>query len=225
MRGYVNIGYAGFAGVLSGMNENGISVGQIGATSKDETMEGVPMPFLLKRVLEESSSIEEAIEIFKRSDRTRGYNYVIADAKNKRAVVIETTQNHIAVFSDNDPNEKDIPYSLSLDDAVFRGDPALDPAIRDLQLASKGDPKKPGLEMPAGSAYEIRYLKHGNLVKDNFGKIDLEIAKDMARQIAPGSNIQSVIYAFPEFYVANASGDKKAAESEYVKFKIEGHKP
>lgn len=36
----VNIGYYGFIGVLSGLNEHGISVGQIGATSSDETMKG-----------------------------------------------------------------------------------------------------------------------------------------------------------------------------------------
>lgn len=215
---YVNIGYYGFAGVLSGMNESGISVGQIGAASADETMKGVPMPFLLKRVLEESDSVEDAVTIFKRSDRTRGYNYVIADARRKEAVVLETTRHHIALFRDNDPAESSIPYALRVENAVFRGDPALDPAIRDLQLASKGDPKKTGLEMPAGSAYEIRYRKHGELVQKNYGRIDPEMAKSMAREIAPGSNIQSVIYAFPDFWVANAKDDLKAAETEYVRF-------
>ncbi|HXV28037.1 MAG TPA: neutral/alkaline non-lysosomal ceramidase N-terminal domain-containing protein, partial [bacterium] len=102
---YVNIGYYGFTGVLTGINDRGISVGQIGATSKDETMKGVPMPFLLKRVLEEASSVEEAAEIYERSDRTRGYNYIIADAGNNRALAVESTWHELEFFRDRDPDE------------------------------------------------------------------------------------------------------------------------
>ncbi len=218
---YVNIGYYGFAGVLSGMNEKGISIGQIGAVSADETMRGVPMPFLIKRILEEAGSVEEAAEILRKADRTRGYNYVIADAVRKEAAAIETTHNHIAVFHDSDEASSSVPYVYPVKNAVFRGDPALDPAVRDLQWASKGNPEKAGAEMPAGSAYEIRYLKHGQLVKEHYGEITPEIAMQIAREIAPGSNIQSVIYAFPEFWAANAEGDKRAADSEYKKFNFE----
>lgn len=220
-KAYANIGYEGFAGVLSGINEEGISVGQIGATSSDETMEGTPMPFLLKRVLETSSNLEEAVSVFEIYPRTRGYNYVLADAQAKSAVALEATQHHLAIFQDEDPREKEVPYAMILENALFRGDPALDPKIRDLQLASKGNPKKPGLEMPAGSAYEIRYKKQGELAESHYGKITPEIAQQMAREIAPGSNIQSVIYAYPDFWVANSEGDQKAAESTYVRFNVE----
>ncbi|MBI3316701.1 MAG: neutral/alkaline non-lysosomal ceramidase N-terminal domain-containing protein [Candidatus Omnitrophica bacterium] len=217
-KAYVNIGYYGFSGVLSGINEKGISVGQIGATSADETMSGVPMPFALKRILETAGDIEEGLQLLKNIDRTRGYHYVIADALRKKAISIETTKNHLAWFSDSDEREKMAPYALVLENAVFRGDTALDPGIRDLQWASKGNPKKKGLEIPAGSAYEIRYLKQGRLVEDHYGKLNPEIAKTIAREIAPSSNIQSVIYAFPDFWVANAEGNQKAAESRYIKF-------
>ena len=215
---YANIGYEGFVGVFSGINEKGISVGQVGATSSDETMKGTPMPFLLKRVLETSSSLEEAQTVFENYPRTRGYHYVIADAQKKNALVLETTWHHLAIFTDEDPREKEAPYALILENALFRGDPAIDPEIRNLQLASKGNPKKPGLEMPAGSAYEIRYKKQGELAQSYYGKITPETAQQIAREIAPGSNLQSVIYAYPDFWVANAEGDKKAAESGYIKF-------
>ncbi len=215
---YVNIGYYGFTGVLSGVNEKGISVGQIGATSKDETMKGVPMPFLLKRVLSEASGLEDAVKIFERSDRTRGYNYVIADATAKRAVAIESTWHHLEIFRDQDPDELEVSYAFPIENAVFRGDPAINPSIRNLQWASKGNPKKPGLETPAGSAYEIRYKKQGALVKESFGKITPETAKTIAREIAPKSNIQSVIYTFPDFWVANATEDTPAAQTEYIYF-------
>lgn len=223
-KSYVNIGYTGFTGVLSGMNEKGISVGQIGSTSAEESLAGVPMPFLLKRILEESGSLEEAAAVFKRSDLTRGYNYVIADALSRQAMAVEATHRRLAFFRDKDPAESGIPYAVPLENAVVRADTAMDPAIRNLQWASKGNPEKAGLEPPAGSAYEIRYKKQTALVQQFYGKITPETAKQMARELAPGSNIQSVVYAFPEFWVANAEGDKKAAESEYIGFKYPAEK-
>jgi neutral ceramidase len=220
-KSYANIGYAGFGGVLSGMNDRGISVGQIGAKSSDESMKGVPMPFLLKRVLSESDSLEDAEAFFKRNPLTRGYNYVIADAVRKEALVVEATHTRLSVFRDKDPKEANVPYALCVENALFRGDPALDPDIRDVQTASKGNPKKAGLEPPGGSAYEIRYRKHGELVQQNYGKINSEKAMEIANELAPGSNIQSVIYAYPEFWVANAKGDLKATESGYVRMNLE----
>lgn len=220
-KAYANIGYYGFAGVLSGLNEKGISVGQIGATSSDETMEGTPMPFLLKRVLENAANLEDAINVFQIYPRTRGYNYVITDAIAKNAVVLEATQHHLAIFEDEDPREKEIPYSLVMENALFRGDPALDPQIRDLQIASKGNPKKAGLEMPGGSAYEIRYKKQGELAQTHYGKLTPERLQQIAAEIAPGSNIQSVIYAYPDFWVANAKSGKKATDSGYVRLNVE----
>ena len=215
---YVNIGYYGFLGVLSGLNEAGISVGQIGATSIDEARDGVPMPFLLKRILANTNSLEDVVKIFEESKLTQGFNYVIADASEKKAIAIEATHNHMAVFLDNDPKEHSVDYSLPVSNAVFRGDPAMDPTIRNLQLASHGDPKSPGLEPPEGKAYTIRYLKHGNLVKQYFGSIDAEIAKSIAREISPPSNIQSVVYAFPEFWVANSKGELRATDCQYHYF-------
>lgn len=47
-----------------------------------------------------------------------------------------------------------------------------------------------------------------------------EIAMKIAGQVAPGSNIQSVVYAFPEFYAANAKNDSKATQSGYIRFNL-----
>lgn len=218
---YVNIGYAGFSGTLSGLNENGISVGQIGAVSKEETLRGTPMPFLLKRILEQTHSLGDAEALFQRTSLTRGYNYLISDAEEKNAIVIEATARRYAVFHDQDAREKSVSYAIPIENALFRGDPALDPEIRDLQIASKGKPDKPGLEMPGGSAYEIRYKKQGELIRQHYGKITPEIAKQMAKEIAPGSNLQSVIYAFPDVWIANAEGDARAVDTEYKHLNFE----
>ncbi len=201
---FVSIGYIGYIGVLSGMNIEGISVAQIGAKTVDKTLRGIPMPFLLRRVLEEADDLEEAIKIVREAPRTVGHNYVFADAQAKEAVVLETTANLFAVFRDNDPKEKKVVYALPLEDIVFRADTAMDPEIRNRQLASGGDPRRPGLEMPFGSgAYEYRYRRQAELLKEYYGRIDEVIAKKIAREVAmPRSNLQMAIYSFPEFWVA-----------------------
>ncbi len=218
---YANIGYYGFTGVLSGVNQQGISVGQVGSDSVDETFKGTPMPFLLKRILQNADSLETAEKIITLNPRTSGFNYMIADAKKKEAVAIETTANHFQVFRDNDPKEKAASYGMPIENALLRADAAMDQQVRDLQTCAKGNPKKPGLEFPAGSAYETRYKKQGELVIENYGKIDPEIARKIAQAIAPDSNIQSVVYQFPEFWVANATDELPASETEYHHFNFE----
>ena len=215
---YANLGYYGFIGVLSGINEEGISVGQIGATSRDEAADGIPMPFLLKRILTEATSLKDSISLFEQTKRTQGFNYIIADALDKKAVAIESTHNHLSIFYDNDPQERSVNYSFPIANAVFRGDPAMDPNIRNLQWASNGNPDKPGIEFPSGEAYSTRYLKHGMLIQKNRGQIDPQIAKSIAREISPASNIQSVVYAFPDFWVANAKNDLRATDCHYHHF-------
>lgn len=96
--GMVNIGYAGFIGVVSGMNRAGVSLGQIGAASRDWSLRGVPMPFLLRRVLEEATGLESAAELIRTAPRTVGHTYVIASGTEGRAIAIESTHNLCVIF-------------------------------------------------------------------------------------------------------------------------------
>ena len=218
---YANLGYYGFIGSLTGVNENGISVGQVGADSIDESLHGTPMPFLLKRILMRSDSLEDAIAIITKSKRTSSFNYVFGDALNKKAVGIETTQSLSQVFWDNDPLELNSGYGFPMKGVLMRADPAFDPNIRNLQTCSKGNPKKKGIEMPGGSAYETRYKKQSELVKAGYGNLDVERAKEIARAVAPDSNIQSAVIQFPDIWIANATDEKSAAQTDYHKFNFE----
>ncbi|MBI4430808.1 MAG: hypothetical protein HY587_03740 [Candidatus Omnitrophica bacterium] len=217
---FVHFGYAGFIGVLSGVNKNGLSVGQIGANTTDAALSGEPMPFLLRRVLEESDSIDDAVSIVKNAKRTNGYNYVFADALNKRAVALETTAAHFAEFMPNDAGEKESPYSFVMEDVLIRADLAFDAGVRTLQTASGGVPKAPGLEPPTGKAYEVRYKKQAQLAEKYYAKLNPEILLGIAKEIAPASNIQSVLFGYPDVWVANAVGNLRAVETDYTHFNI-----
>ncbi len=217
----IGIGWAGFIGVLSGLNDAQLSIGQIGAETADATYQGEPMVFLMRRVLEEAETLDEAIEIIRQARRTVGVNYLVADAKAKRAVAIETTRDRAQVFEANDPKEHGVPYARPMPHAVLRADPAMDPAIRARQLASHGDPRRPGLEDPVGSsAYDVRYLGQVAGLEAHRGRLDPARARAIMRAVAPGSNVQSVIFAWPELFVANAQGTERAADTTYHRLDV-----
>ncbi len=220
-RAFINVGWAGFIGVLTGINERGISIGQVGAESADVTDDGEPMVFLMRRVLEHAADLDHAADLIRTARRTVGVNYVIADAgvgrpgRAGRAIAIETTARHVRVFEADDPAESQVEYARPIADAVFRADTAMDPVIRERQMASMGDPTRPGLEPPGGSAYEVRYRGQAAGIEAQYGRMDAERAQALAQAIAPDSNVQSVIFAWPEIWIANAEGTIPAARTAY----------
>ena len=159
--------------------------------------------------------------MIQRAQRTVGVNYVAADAKARRAVAVETTLRHARVFTADDPAEHVVRYARPMIDAVFRADAAMDPVIRDRQLASDGDPARPGLEPPGGSAYDTRYLGQAAGLAAHYGALNPDSAQAIAKAIAPGSNVQSVIFAWPDVWVANAQGTTPAARTTYYRFDLE----
>jgi len=87
---FVSVGYAGFVGSVSGMNERGISLGEMGGRGEGD-WDGVPMATLMRRALEECRSLEEVMDLWRRSPRTCEYYYVFADGGSRRAVGVKAT--------------------------------------------------------------------------------------------------------------------------------------
>lgn len=217
-RAFVNAGWAGFIGVLTGVNEAQISIGEVGAETTEVRFDGLPMVFLMRRVLEESGDLSEATTLMQEARRTVGINYVIADAKVPAAVAVETTALQLRVFQADDPAEHQVAYARPVADAVFRADTAIDPGIRERQIASGGAPATPGLEPPTGSAYSKRYIGQAEGLSQT--PLDLDGAESLTKSIAPGSNVQSVLIAWPQLRVANADGTTPAARTTYHRFDL-----
>ena len=212
---FVNVGWAGMIGVLTGINDQQLSIGQVGAETVDATWRGLPMVFVMRKILERTATVDEAVGFLQEASRTVGVNYVIADAKASRAVAVETTHHRVSVFEANDDKERAVSYAKPMKDGVCRADTAIDPKIREWQLASKGDPKRPGLEPPGGSAYEKRYVGQVEGIQARYGHVDARDAREIAQAVAPDSNIQSVIFAWPQAWIANADGTTPAARTPY----------
>ena len=87
---FVNVGYAGFIGSVSGMNARAISLGEMGGRGEGK-WDGVPMATLMRRTLEECETLEEVKDLWRKSPRTCEYYYVFADGKTNQAVGVAAT--------------------------------------------------------------------------------------------------------------------------------------
>lgn len=91
---FANVGYAGFIGSVSGMNEQQISLGEMGGKGEGQ-WDGVPMATLMRRALEECDSLDEVKALWKDSPRTCEYFYVFADGETRSAVGVAATPQNV----------------------------------------------------------------------------------------------------------------------------------
>ncbi|MFM9115462.1 MAG: C45 family autoproteolytic acyltransferase/hydrolase [Planctomycetota bacterium] len=91
---FVTVGYGGFIGSVSGMNIQAISLGEMGGRGEGK-WDGVPMATLMRRALEECTTLDQVMDLWKKSPRTCEYYYVFADGKTKRAVGVAAVPEQI----------------------------------------------------------------------------------------------------------------------------------
>jgi hypothetical protein len=94
---WVNISYAGFTGSVTAMNDQHISIGEMGGRGEGN-WDGKPMAQLVREVMEKASTLDEAVEIMKRGPRTCEYFYVITDGKTHTAVGLAATPEQLEVL-------------------------------------------------------------------------------------------------------------------------------
>lgn len=97
---YVNVGWCGFVGMVTGMNERGICMSEIGDDfdKPKHTLDGEPMPFIMRDVVSRAQTLQEGVEIVRRARRTSSYLYLIGDAKLPAAKALKTGPETFEVF-------------------------------------------------------------------------------------------------------------------------------
>jgi outer membrane lipoprotein-sorting protein len=111
---WVNVGYAGLSGTVTAMNEQHISIGEMGGRGEGN-WDGKPMAQLLREVMEKASTLDEAVAILQRGPRTCEYFYVVADGRAKRAVGIAATPETFEVIAAGQSHPR-LPHAIA--DAV-----------------------------------------------------------------------------------------------------------
>lgn len=75
---WMSLGYGGFVGTVTAMNEKGLAIGEIGGRGEG-LWDGLPMSLLLRDVMERADNVEQAVEIIEKTPRTCEYHYVLSD--------------------------------------------------------------------------------------------------------------------------------------------------
>ena len=99
---FLNVSFAGFIGSVTGMNEHGISIGEIGGAGQLH-WDGMPMSFLVRDALERTTHLADARALFRDAKRTCEYYYVISDGKIPSAYGVQATARRITFMRPGEP--------------------------------------------------------------------------------------------------------------------------
>ncbi len=201
---HVVVGWAGIVGCVTGMNAEGISIGEMGSSSNDESHDGTPMIFHLLDVLGRARTLEDGVRLFKDWKRTEGYNFILADGKIPDAVAIEVTRSKIDIFKPGDPREAAAdPHSANAP-SVRRVNHFVSPELAPTQR----DPYDP---RQSATASWLGYAAVTEFIREQYGKLDGELMISLCKQYPPTAPClhQAVFCATDlRFWVANAVSPK-----------------
>jgi isopenicillin-N N-acyltransferase-like protein len=123
---WMSLGYAGFVGTVTAMNEKGLAIGEMGGAGLGD-WDGVPMSFLLRDVMERASTVEEALDILRNTPRTCEYYYVLSD-KSRAMAGVHADARQLTVLH---PGEQHPELPLVPEDTVLISGPGRAQALSD----------------------------------------------------------------------------------------------
>ena len=103
---HATFGFGGLVGALAGMSAAGLTTHEANLESNRDSFRGFPWLLRLRYVLERASDLQSAKEVWLATNNTVGFNHMVASAKDRAALVIETNAITSAFFRDDDPREK-----------------------------------------------------------------------------------------------------------------------
>jgi len=164
---FLNVTYAGFVGSVTGMNDQQISLGEIGGKGYG-SWKGLPMSFLLRLVLENTASLDEIVSLLKSTPRTCEYHYIFSDGKTARAMAVHVTADQLHF----------IPEGIASQFFYEHPTPSENPP-EDCLVLTGWD----------------HYDKLLSCIKADYGKIGLSELQTAIRHVALSSNLHNAIFS------------------------------
>ncbi len=112
---WVSFGFAGFTGTVTAMNIEGLAIGEMGGRGEGQ-WDGLPMSYLMRRVMEECGNVEEALKIIRETPLTCEYYYVLSDRSGNMAAVEARAGTPPVILR---PNEKHPLLPAAYEDVVY----------------------------------------------------------------------------------------------------------
>ncbi|RYE24122.1 MAG: peptidase C45 [Sphingobacteriales bacterium] len=114
---FMSVTWGGFTGVVSGMNEKGLTVTINAARSDIPFGAATPVSLVAREVLQYASNTKEAIEIAKRRKMFVSESFLVGSASDHKAIIIEKTPGKMDVY---DPAKDNIQCTNHYQGMVFK---------------------------------------------------------------------------------------------------------
>ncbi|WP_452230720.1 C45 family autoproteolytic acyltransferase/hydolase [Lacinutrix sp. MEBiC02404] len=102
---FMSVTWPGMIGVVSGMNEHGLTVTINAGKSKIPWIAKTPISILNREILQHATNIEEAIAIAKKRQVFVSESIFVGSAKDKKAVTIEVSPKNFGVYAVENTNQ------------------------------------------------------------------------------------------------------------------------
>lgn len=102
---FMSVTWGGMIGVVSGMNEHGLTVTINAGKSKIPLLAKTPISIVTREILQYASTINEAIAIAKKREVFVSESIFIGSAKDKKAITIEVSPEKFGVYEVSNSNQ------------------------------------------------------------------------------------------------------------------------
>ncbi len=165
---FMYITWAGFTGVVSGMNDEGLTVTINASKSDIPTSAATPVSLVAKEILQYSKNIHEAFEIAKKRNTFVSESIFIASTNDNKSFIIEKTPTKTNLYSEN---RELLVCSNHYQSALFKSDYSNNKNI----MESSSIYRKVRMEQLLGQTPKMNYLKAAQVMRNQMGINDKDI--------------------------------------------------